>query len=762
MSRDSKHDFPRLEAFMMTLRSIFCERCPDLCSNRKLPTHLQRSPAHIRPTHGAEPHIAGEIISLPDTGQTVFDEETYISSGQGGPGNSEGAFRDMQTPFHKQLIAMYGDKDCIADDHGNAAGWRNVGPLDDGEPEVHDANFNNIDLDRSYWDDESHPAAAAAEALHTDRGHDGQTAYTVSDPQRGEIAEVVLAQKDILPFLSDQDATEAIESFRERACNNNQVPTPKRALTASFSRSACHQPQPTRRVDRPEAFTIMSVPAELRNEFYRKAMVISEHSLKPKFCPSGRSKYASSWSTRVSQDLVNVSLLQTNRTIHLEALHIFWSENTFTICDKTHKSFASDLADKKLHDNRIIRRHRSLINKEIYPRIIDTAKHIMINLDWITFTRLSEVDHVGNFTIRFPRDLEHDVEHKLKHDLVRQLLRPATKRILNCAPSVGLRSFVLNLPRVCHVTDNRQTWFIETAKAAGLIDCLRELADYHTIDVRLGVCDGCQLHHHGPRTYERERSPLKGRIEEEIGRPADFMVLTPKGCTDLWIFDTGATRHIVGDRTLFAAFAALPARVSMIGVGGPFSAIGAGDIKLRCQGGDGNDHELVLYGAFFVPGFRHKLVSAARLRDTGPGHTFRVAESGDIEIGKNRILAVLDQYSTGLYGIAVKEVLDRIPYVKIPFQEGLETFEPEATATLTPFLERGQTFGLKEILQALLAWITRLLFLIFTKTQIRTSPGERSNEVQKAPVKRNEDNSCCGCEQPKRGVASGTSMYRAG
>ena len=114
-----------------------------------------------------------------------------------------------------------------------------------------------------------------------------------------------------------------------------------------------------------------------------------------------------------------------------------------------------------------------------------------------------------------------------------------------------------------------------------------------------------------------------------------------------WILDTGASRHIVGDLSVFTSTQNLPAPISITGMTGNSGATAIGTIKLPCRTPSGSTN-LIIDDVLYLPGASANLISSSKLQRAGCPLEF---VSKGIAIGRNGVLAELQ--NTDLYHIDV-------------------------------------------------------------------------------------------------------------
>ena len=114
-----------------------------------------------------------------------------------------------------------------------------------------------------------------------------------------------------------------------------------------------------------------------------------------------------------------------------------------------------------------------------------------------------------------------------------------------------------------------------------------------------------------------------------------------------WILDTGASRHIVGDLSVFTSTQNLPNPISITGMTGQSGATALGTIRLPCRTPDGSAN-LIIDDVLYLPGASANLISASKLQRAGCPLAFI---DGGISIGRNGVLAELR--NNDLYHIEV-------------------------------------------------------------------------------------------------------------
>ncbi|SCZ95504.1 BZ3500_MvSof-1268-A1-R1_C112g00613 [Microbotryum saponariae] len=113
--------------------------------------------------------------------------------------------------------------------------------------------------------------------------------------------------------------------------------------------------------------------------------------------------------------------------------------------------------------------------------------------------------------------------------------------------------------------------------------------------------------------------------------------------TDAFVVDSGATTHMVADRSLFTTYRQT-AHTKIGGIAGGITAIGMGDVAFVAKTG----HPITLRGVLHTPGLHVNLLSVSRLCDTD---RVRLAFTSDgIDIAKDgRAIAHGTRVNDGLY-----------------------------------------------------------------------------------------------------------------
>ncbi|SGY38329.1 BQ5605_C003g01999 [Microbotryum silenes-dioicae] len=113
--------------------------------------------------------------------------------------------------------------------------------------------------------------------------------------------------------------------------------------------------------------------------------------------------------------------------------------------------------------------------------------------------------------------------------------------------------------------------------------------------------------------------------------------------TDAFVVDSGATTHMVADRSLFTAYRQT-AHTKIGGIAGGITAIGMGDVAFVAKTG----HPITLRGVLHTPGLHVNLLSVSRLCDTD---RVRLAFTSDgIDIAKDgQAIAHGTRVNDGLY-----------------------------------------------------------------------------------------------------------------
>ena len=88
-----------------------------------------------------------------------------------------------------------------------------------------------------------------------------------------------------------------------------------------------------------------------------------------------------------------------------------------------------------------------------------------------------------------------------------------------------------------------------------------------------------------------------------------------------WITDTGATAHIVLDKSLFHEYTALTNDSVVCGVGNTAKVLGKGSIKLKFDLGSEKSVIHTLTNVLHIPGAPSCLLSIPRFTDSVDGHT---------------------------------------------------------------------------------------------------------------------------------------------
>ena len=104
-----------------------------------------------------------------------------------------------------------------------------------------------------------------------------------------------------------------------------------------------------------------------------------------------------------------------------------------------------------------------------------------------------------------------------------------------------------------------------------------------------------------------------------------------------WILDTEASRHIIGDLSVFTSMQNLPSPISIIGITGKSGATALGTIKLLYRTPN-NSANLIINDVLYLPSTSANLISASKLQRAGCPLAFI---DGGISIGWNGVLAKL-------------------------------------------------------------------------------------------------------------------------
>lgn len=114
----------------------------------------------------------------------------------------------------------------------------------------------------------------------------------------------------------------------------------------------------------------------------------------------------------------------------------------------------------------------------------------------------------------------------------------------------------------------------------------------------------------------------------------NFKSLNP---SDSWIIDTGCNRHVCSRRDLFSDFKKSDS-VTYLATGEPAVGVGCGTIRLPIQSSRGNNLDLTLKDALYIPGLKVNLIATSKLKADG-WRIFDVDDAFGLTNGKDHILA---------------------------------------------------------------------------------------------------------------------------
>lgn len=140
---------------------------------------------------------------------------------------------------------------------------------------------------------------------------------------------------------------------------------------------------------------------------------------------------------------------------------------------------------------------------------------------------------------------------------------------------------------------------------------------------RIVPCKKCGKKGHSPR-FCREEEGNYGEEENKVDMPYypkrkkefAYTATLPTPTRGTWIYDSGATSHMTGDRMAYITYQHLKSDKVVTGLNGSAQAIGIGDVLVRIYDGS-NYVPLKLTGVLHIPGSHRGLVSGSKLEDAG-------------------------------------------------------------------------------------------------------------------------------------------------
>lgn len=176
------------------------------------------------------------------------------------------------------------------------------------------------------------------------------------------------------------------------------------------------------------------------------------------------------------------------------------------------------------------------------------------------------------------------------------------------------------------------------------------LARRKNFEKKKPTCWHCNSPHHLRKDCPTYQPEIRSKVNIVYDNEADeepVLFMASNGCNEIgWYIDSGATKHMCNDKSLFENFSAKQGASVVMANGVKAPEEGRGSIRLMCQTECESGREILIEEVLFVPQLDVNLISVSKLLSRGFSVTF---EGNRCTISKGQRLIAFAEQRNGLF-----------------------------------------------------------------------------------------------------------------